>query len=234
MRAFCTVLVVVASLFTAVAASAQVPLDIGIAIKGGAAIQGVDKPDTREYKGEAYDITYPGFFGVAGGVGFFVEPRLLDLVGIELGLIWEQSQGEGDISDRPLTIKSSDLVIPIHARIATPGFVKFVASLGVDFIIPLSTSYEADEALSGIDFKVLERDATTYLGFGLGVEIDAIVVKIPVELRGRWAAGLGDSFDDRLGEIESTNHMVTRYEVKPNWEFQGEIMVGVKYEIDIL
>jgi hypothetical protein len=206
----------------------SIPFHVGFAVKGGPNFSGTTKPDDRVYKGTPAIITYPGFFGVGGVVGFFVEPRLFDIIGVEIGLVYEASQGEGDINDYSVTLSSADLVFPIHLRASIPTASTPVFSIGVDLVVPLSTDIEhAIAQLSSID--VADRDVTTYLGFGLGFEIDAVYVKIPIEIRGRWAAGMEQNYDSRLVLKSSTN-----VDYKANWELQGQLLLGIKYALPIL
>ncbi|OIP31496.1 MAG: hypothetical protein AUK47_22350 [Deltaproteobacteria bacterium CG2_30_63_29] len=213
-------------------AEAQIPFDINVGLKGGANFSGVTKPGNKELNGQAYStFTYPGFFGVGWSLGAFIEPRILELVGLEIGFIYEATNGSGDINDYPLTMYSNDLAIPIHVRVATPGMIKFVAGAGVDVIVPLSQDQKKAAAFVGLEYETLERTATTYFGFDLGIEIDAVVVKIPIEARGRWNPSMEDTLDPRV-KIDSTNG--NYYATYPNWGLQGEFMVGVVYPIDIL
>lgn len=199
---------------------------VGISVKGGVQFGGTDEPDKEVYDGQAVPgVVYPGWFGVGYGIGGFIEGRLFDLFGLELGFTYEESSGEGDLNDQPITLTTQDLIVSLHARIATPGFVKFVFGIGPDFVVPLGAGVETDIPF---DFQARERNLTTALGVALGAEIDAVFVRVPIELRFRYTP-MGDNYDDRFAEMPTPNRHVYRN----NWNYQGMVMVGLQYYLDV-
>ena len=211
---------------------AQVPIDIGVGAKGGVNFSGITKPDDKTLNNTRYP--YPGFFGVGGGGGLFIEPRFLNIIGLEIGFLYEASQGSGDldfttngrtISDTVI-ISSTDLVIPIHVKAALPmaPTVSFLLGIGADIAIPLDQKVESD-VFSNLDVKA--REMTTYLGFQLGVEIDLKVIRIPIEFRGRWNGNHADDLSTRM-DAESGKLLYI-----PDWELQGMLYIGAIYPIEI-
>ena len=70
---------------------AQIPLDVGVTVKGGVNVSGISKPGQKEYDGHSWDIPYPGFVGVGGQVGIFFEPReIADGIAVQ---VWRYEPG---------------------------------------------------------------------------------------------------------------------------------------------
>ncbi len=206
-------------------AQAQPAFDVMVSLKGGPNFNGITEESKATYKGFPADLPYPGFFGVGGGLGLYVEPRLMKLVGLELGLTWESASASGKINGQEVTLNTSDLIIPLHLRVATPGLVQVLFGIGVDFVVPLSAEADYDARRLG-DIKAAEREITTYLGVSLGLEIDAVYVKIPIDFRARFALGYDETFDGRVTALNP-------YTLGTSWEYQGLLLVGVTYPVPI-
>lgn len=240
MRNLLTLLCLTAFLAFPSLAQAQLPFDVGVSVKGGPNGSGIGKPGEESYKGVFTPVPYPGFFGVGGGVGFFVEPRIYDIIGIEFGIQYAFTQGEGDIDfpfgETTVNVEETELLIPIHLRFALPAgeLVHIMFSVGTDILIPLDVKVNQTGGVRIPGLEASEREGGAMLGFGFGVEIGTGVgVYIPIEFKGRWNPYLGDTFDDRL-DFDLSGNTVVRYGVKPNWAWQGEVMIGVGYRLDIL
>jgi hypothetical protein len=216
-------------------AQAQLPdiLDIDVSLKGGLSFSGVNKPGKKEFEGRSADITYPGFFGLGQMYGLFIEPRftLLPIIklGLEIGFVYSQSTGDGDINDQSITLKATDMIIPIHAKAAiSMGLANFTVGLGADVVLPQSVDIDKPSNITNL--KVSERPGATYFGVQLGVEfvVPGIGLKIPLEFRGRFNPNLEDTYDPRVTIDGNTIGYM------PNWKFQGELMLGIGYPINIL
>ena len=140
--------------------------------------------------------------------------------------------GEGDINNTTYVIDTEDLVIPLYARLVTPGAAGFSLGLGVDFIVPLSAELNTS-GFGATSFGVEKRSVTTYFGMSVGVEIDAVVVKVPIELTFRLNTSMEDNYDDRL-LFETQGNNITNYRYRSDWEYQGGIRIGVVYQLDVL
>jgi hypothetical protein len=220
-------------------AQAQVPdlLDINVTAKGGVSFSGVNKPGTKEFNGGRADITYPGFFGVGQMYGLFIEPRFTGLkiveLGLEIGFVYSQSTGSGDINEQDVTLKATDIIIPVHAKAAFAlGLASFTVGLGADVLLPQSVEMDKPAGISNI--KASERPSATYFGVQLGVEFEVplVGIKIPLEFRGRFNPNMEDTYDSRLTIEGSGSNATIGY--MPNWKFQGELMLGVGYAFNIL
>jgi len=196
---------------------------VGISFKGGVQMSGTPEEDKATLDGQRVNALYPGFFGVGYGVGGFIEARFINLVGLELGFTYEESEGEGDINERTMTISTEDLIVSLHARVVTPGEIaRFMFGIGPEFVVPMGADI-SDEVNRPFQVED-ERDITTYLGLAIGAEIDAVYVRIPIEIRYRVNPGFGDTYDNRL---------TSNGTFKPNWQHQGLVMVGLQYYLDV-
>ena len=187
-----------------------------------------------------------GYRGDAGGYGFggglYGEVRLVKLVGLELGLLFDKSNlwRNVDINTGGMQIPVKEEVsatflrVPILAKAILPlGIVRFSAGVGPEIVIGQSSdeSIEVPDYVtlrSQPDFKT-KTETSTHIAIDLGAVFDiAGIVEIPISLRASKNLSQGTAWSDRV-EADIVGSTLRGYTVtvQNTWDFR--LLVGVGY-----
>ncbi len=200
-----------------------------IGVKGGLNLNLLSEPAEDQI-----DLPVPGFVGLAGGVGIVGEALALDIVGLEVGAIWVQTAGKGDIefnstSSVEQTLETSEWHFPLLLKAQVPAaLVKPYIGLGITFVRQSEATYTVGE---GVQVNTEAFDLTTNYSMwtlSLGAAIAPLPnLRIPIEVRALYQS-LEDDPDVRARYTVQGNAL-TELGVLPTWEGQIWLMVGVLY-----
>src|SRR5690554_3384877 len=243
-------------------ATAQVPFDLLVGIKGGVTgsatseVPKLSQAQQIQYRQPTDDTGfYPGF-GIGPGVGLSVEARLLGMIGLETGLYymgdhltgWQDKSVNGVEQGRvTMEHEVSALHVPLLIKgvVPTAGIKPFLG-LGVEFVFQQSSSLEYRSDSKGANGNWVAdhaeifntRNHTTEASYVMlqlttGVEIDLGIVRVPIEIRAGYNLGWDDSFDAR---VEAEAGGPTAYTFTSNGENMAHfgIFTGVVYDYDLL
>jgi hypothetical protein len=225
-------------------------MTFGVGLIGTAGANFLDKPGDQTVQGQDYpeDSDYPGFAGVAIGVGPMIEFRFFGYVGLEIDFLFQSDRGTADlesttrdgsgniISQEEFTIKIGHRAthIPLLFKGALPGkWVTPVVFLGPEFVIPGDAECEdrCTDNPSGTDYGAFSESYTAF-AFGLGMEINLPIpkadIRIPLSLRGNYNPGVGGTRDDRANHVTNATNIV-REDYSTAWKFQATGTFGAAW-----
>ena len=182
------------------------------------------------------DLPVPGFVGVSGGGGFAGELLWADIVGLEVDVLYVKTRGEGSVTltfpggqiDTDQTLETTELQIPVLLKAQLPfGVVKPFIGLGWTFVNQLDADYTIEP--EGQILTESEGLAQNYsmLTLALGAVVDLPYVRVPIEARGMYQS-ISDDPRERT-EFDTTGGTLNSLVVKPTWEGQVWILIGVQY-----
>lgn len=248
-----TTLIVACALACMLPATAfAVDLTLSAGVKGGisgSAVRGVPEGDPYELNGVDYfepqgpDL-YP-LFGLGGGVGGFLEVRLINIVGLEFGVFqsWDNGNGwEDKNAPNGQTLgrltqeqRTRALHVPILLKASIPGLVRPTFGLGAELVFQQKSTinYRADNIITAPYNERFSIIPSNYalLAFTFGVEIDVGPVRVPIELRGGYNVGFDKSLKSRA--TASGTPIATRFEYDGQFEGHFGIFTGIVYQYNI-
>lgn len=221
-------------------------------VKGGmngSAVRGVPEGDPYEINGVTYqeyqgpDI-YP-MFGLGGGLGGFLELRIIDIVGLEFGVHhswdngtgWEDKNtgGGANIGRVYQEQRTRALHIPLMLKASVPGMVRPTFGLGVEFVSQKSTEYSYRSGEFNVSSLNTRYSAKTsnypLLAFSFGLEVDLGQIRIPIELRGGYNTGFRKDLDERA--TASGNPGLPSFEYDGEYEGHFALYTGIMYQFDL-
>jgi hypothetical protein len=187
---------------------------------------------------------YPGFAGVGGGGGLTINALWKGVIGVQLGL-WnaqESASGTLDIYDytRPgasgtkheMTFSKSSWHLPVLLKLAAPTkTVRPFLVVGGDFIFPSTSDLDTTYLGASADDQSY---SAFHFGFGLDflMDIDGVDVRIPLNFRGNYNTGLGDTVDDRVDFSGCSVGMgntvgCSGYSYRTDWQYQAFVSLGI-------
>ncbi len=184
-----------------------------VGVMGGVGAAFIDQPSDQSVRGQRLEPEYPGFAGLNTNIGLSLELRVLGYVGVELDILSASREGNADMTVTNVQsgarnvfvvrIGHGGIQVPLLFKVAAPGTVITpLAFIGPMFVLP---GDEPDFALEGINNTPLTLTAHNedyvMFAFGVGVEfnlpIKALDLRIPLNVRGGYYPGQGDSREER-------------------------------------
>lgn len=252
-------LIVLCSLTLSSVASAQDPfsLSMGVGLKGGIngnGYTGVAENETIPLNGveggcNGNPFTCdPEIFpagGVGGAIGLSLDFRVFDLIGLETGLHLSYDNADGyedkNVNGVPAgkveqRQRTTALHLPLIFKIWVPGLVvRPVFGLGAQFVFQQDSTIEHEDV--GLIFQTNPRTIETssyVLGMlTAGLEINALYVRIPIELRLGYNLGFGSAASDRV-RLEGNNPNTATVVYDGAYQFHAALFTGIIYEYDFL
>jgi hypothetical protein len=228
-------------------------LNLSAGVKGGlsgAAVRGVPEGDPYTLNGQEYSVAQGpdmyAMFGLGGGVGGFLEARVLDIVGLEFGVFqsWDNGDGWEDKNDSFGRLigrvnqeqRTRAIHIPVMVKASVPGLVRPTFGLGVEFVNQGASTYTyRSDTFNVSSFNSrysIVPSKYTLLAFSFALEIDLGEIRIPIELRGGYNTGFKKTLKDRA-VASGTNPYLANFEYDGKYEGHFALFTGVVYQYDL-
>ncbi len=193
---------------------------------------GIDRESTADHNDS---FEYPGFAGVTTGIGFLIELRFIEYIGVEFNAYQSTDRGSADVTSMfgysvkgtPVDEReefSVDILqrawhLPLLFKAILPGEIAqpwlFV---GPEFVLPTSTEAvddrEKEENKLDLIYKAIGRNYM-YITFGLGIEfklpLPVVDIRLPLNVRISVNPSISESRMDRAyyaGTLEDL-HQIT-------------------------
>ncbi len=214
-----------------------------IGFTGGAGIAILDKPDDQTIQTKSFQPDYPGFVGLATGVGLALELRFLGYFGVEMNVLYASESGSADLTVTDLGTNTSTqfevdighgaVHVPLLLKGAVPGKVATpFFMLGPEFVIP---NDDADVELTGINTTATTYSAYTknytMFAFGFGLEFNLptpkVDMRIPLSIRGAYNPGVKNRREDRTRWKPDAGPPLTEESFATVWQYTVRAQLGL-------
>jgi hypothetical protein len=166
------------------AADALDTLEVGLTVQGlgGASYTGTPDVLRADVEGVSVEpVPYEGWWGASGGGGLGAEARLWQWLGLELGVMLTQDNGDEEMGDGDLHGENLSLHLPFAVKLVAPvRGLRPLLLLGFESVVPLAT-----RATYGSSALEVTAHAEPYvlvhggLGFELDLPIEGIDLRVP-------------------------------------------------------
>jgi hypothetical protein len=216
-------------------------VSIGGGVIGHAGATFIAEPSDQTLNGVDVDPEYPGFGGLAVGVGGMIDIRFIDVVGIEFDFIRTSDNGVADIeiNDNTFDLEVSQGAwhLPLLVKGTYPGkYLNGNLFIGPEFVLPDKPELVVTPA--NPLWGVIEPDTYVMLTFGLGMEfnipepLEPVDFRIPLQLRLSVNPEVPGTRDGGRSELEAapgscTEPLCVQSErFYTEWEYQAVISFG--------
>lgn len=214
-----------------------VDLEVGAKGVAGANIW-TDPTDLPAYLGGqdwAFDKLRAGW---GAGAGVYAQLRLFKYLGLEMDVLFEQSQLQETPLDGQtwlLVARAVNARIPILVQAILPlQYVRIGLGLGPEFVVPIKTKAIQQNPIPGnnYDFKIADTTATMLT---VGINITPVIaghVTIPIDLRASYNLTQAKDYEGRV-TVHTRNSGVPRVDegftlkLENTWDFR--LLLGVGY-----
>jgi hypothetical protein len=193
--------------------SATKTFEFGIGLLGNFGMARLGQPSSPTIEPKTADASatsYPGFTGSALSGGLFLEGRVLEHVGVEIGVQYGRDCLTGELDQGSSTTK----VTMRHPVLLVPILLKGVLPLGswAPFVVagPQITRYGLSESLSDPDgglHAVASALPSLWWLFGIGAEwkapFEAVDLRVPIGLRFGFNPKVTDDVEGRAQSLGS-------------------------------
>ena len=192
----------------------------------------ISKPDDKAltFNNTTYsNFVYPGFAGVSGGGGghFTVGWKALNL---DLGYLYTQEEGKGNINGQTYTISQSASHIPLTLRLALPSTAVSPCLFGgPEWVIPNEGELKKPSYFQLIPSWVGVHNET-YMAWHFGFGFDFIINEhfaLPLRFKGVYAPAQRDTLNDFF--TPSNDLTQPGLLVNSHWQWQAMISLGLTY-----
>ncbi len=220
------------ALLTAAAFADPLPLKGGAGVFFHAGGTFMNQPLENEVDG--YLVPAQGWGGFGPGGGLALELRAFDVVGLELDIIRRTDVARttftlSGVGEFPFEARQPAWHIPVLVKVGMPtGVVRPNLVGGGQFIIPGDPSNTQPD---GIEIDVTTRsEAYKAWAFGLGFEFAPkglpIDLRIPLNLRGAYNTGVGNSSSERA-DYTFFGDTISAIDYRTVWRWHASASLGV-------
>ena len=205
-------------------------LHYSLTLYGQATGSFISKPEDKvlNINNQVYSFVYPGFAGVAGGGGLNVALSWKAL-NLELGYLYTQEEGKGNINNNAYTISQSAHHLPLSFRLALPSDTVSPSIFGgPEWVFPNEGTLKKPSLFQLMPpWTGVQNESYTAWHFGIGFDfmIDE-TFSIPLRIKGVYAPAQRETLNDLLAFDLQDGILV-----KSNWEWQAMISLGLTYRV---
>lgn len=176
-------------------------IEVGVTLQGLAGSSYSSTPDvlSADVEGvEVEPVPYEGWWGASAGAGLGVEARAWHWLGLELGVILGQDNGDEEMGQGELHGDNLALHMPFTVKLVAPvrGLRPLLVA-GVELVVPIATraTYTAD------DLEVTAHaDTYTLIHTGLGFEVDLPIEGFDLRVPFVFHLGINPAASDDVGD----------------------------------